>query len=101
VQKEWTIKIREPISNWYTTKGLGNPTRRDLECLILACKFDSRVGGKYLGMSDQTLKNHLTTLYRKLDVCNRSEALMMVIALGLIRVELKIVEEDECQTRIT
>lgn len=40
--------------------------------------------GIRLGISDRTVQNHLTNINRKLDVINRTEAVMKAIQLGLI-----------------
>jgi DNA-binding NarL/FixJ family response regulator len=53
----------------------GPLTRRELEILALAAQGDSNATiGRKLWVTQQTVKFHLSNIYRKLEVSNRTEA---------------------------
>ena len=50
-------------------------TRRELEILQLVAEGNSNAQvGRLLWVTEQTVKFHLSNIYRKLDVANRTEA---------------------------
>ncbi len=60
-------------------------TRRELEVLGCAARgwTNKQIGGR-LGISDRTVQVHLQTIYQKLNVAGRTEAVLRAIVLGLI-----------------
>ena len=59
---------------------------RELEVLSLIGRGRSnRAIGEALQISDQTVKNHVTAILRKLDVSDRTQAVVEAIRLGMIR----------------
>ncbi|WP_198037059.1 LuxR C-terminal-related transcriptional regulator [Nocardia sp. BMG51109] len=61
-------------------------TPRELEILTLAARGStSHRIGRQLGISEKTVKNHLTSIYGKLAVQCRAEAIAKVVAGGLVR----------------
>ena len=59
---------------------------RELEVLSLISRGRSnRAIGEALQISDQTVKNHVTAILRKLGVSDRTQAVVEAIRLGLIR----------------
>jgi DNA-binding NarL/FixJ family response regulator len=38
-----------------------------------------------LGITEQTVKNHMTSLFRKMDVTNRTQAVMFALQRGLLQ----------------
>mgnify|MGYP003352457611 CR=1 FL=1 len=60
--------------------------RSELEVLSLIGRGRSnRAIGEALQISDQTVKNHVTAILRKLDVSDRTQAVVEAIRLGMIR----------------
>jgi len=57
------------------------PTRRELEVLANALAHSTKGTAYRLGISEQAVKNHLTSLFRRLGAVNRDQA---GIALGWI-----------------
>lgn len=51
-------------------------TDRQREVLALACCHPSREVARLLGISEQTVKNHMQIVYRKLGVTSRTQAAM-------------------------
>ncbi len=39
-----------------------------------------------LGISDKTVRNHLSRIFRKLDACNRTQAVMNAMRVGLLSI---------------
>ena len=63
------------------------PTRRELEVLqLLAQGLTNRQMGERLGVSEHTVKFHVTALLGKLDARTRAEAVARAIRLGLLPV---------------
>ncbi len=63
-------------------------TRRELAVLrLLAAGNSNREIGDALGISDGTVKIHLTHLFAKLDVTSRTEAIATALRRGLVRIE--------------
>jgi len=63
-------------------------TRRELAVLrLLAAGNSNRAIGDALGISDGTVKIHVTHLFAKLDVKNRTEAIATALRRGLVRID--------------
>jgi two-component system NarL family response regulator len=63
-------------------------TRRELAVLrLLAAGNSNREIGDALGISDGTVKIHVTHLFAKLDVASRTEAIATALRRGLVRIE--------------
>ena len=63
-------------------------TRRELAVLrLLAAGNSNREIGDALGISDGTVKIHVTHLFAKLDVTSRTEALNIALRRGLVRID--------------
>jgi DNA-binding NarL/FixJ family response regulator len=61
-------------------------TGRELEILGLVVEgLSSHRVGRVLGISEKTVKNHLTAVYAKLAVTCRAEAIACAIRRGLVR----------------
>ena len=62
------------------------PTDRELE-VLLAYAHGRTVSetAAQLGITRSTVKNHLQSLYRKLEVGNRTEATMAAIRMGFLQ----------------
>jgi len=73
----------EPSEVETDTRGL---TRRELEILRLVAEGHSNAQlAKMLWVTEQTVKFHLSNIYRKLDVANRTEASHFAHVRGLVR----------------
>jgi DNA-binding NarL/FixJ family response regulator len=69
----------------------GGLTRRELEILKLAAEGHSNAAlARMLWVTEQTVKFHLSNVYRKLDVTNRTEAARWAQVNGLLGDELSI-----------
>ena len=63
-------------------------TRRELAVLrLLAAGNSNREIGDALGISDGTVKIHVTHLFAKLDVTSRTEAINIALRRGLVRID--------------
>jgi two-component system, NarL family, response regulator LiaR len=63
-------------------------TARELEVLRLAARgFTNKAIGVELGISDRTVQGHLASVFGKLEVSSRTEAVTRGIQLGLVTVE--------------
>src|SRR3982074_3582560 len=63
-------------------------TRRELAVLrLLAAGNSNREIGDLLGISDGTVKIHVTHLFAKLDVTSRTEAIATALRRGLVRID--------------
>jgi two-component system, NarL family, response regulator len=63
-------------------------TRRELAVLrLLAAGNSNREIGNALGISDGTVKIHVTHLFSKLDVTSRTEAIATALRRGLVRID--------------
>jgi len=63
-------------------------TKREKEVLQLFANGRSTVEvAKGLTISQKTVKNHLTSIYQKLNVRDRTEAVMLAVRMGVIRLE--------------
>jgi DNA-binding NarL/FixJ family response regulator len=64
------------------------PTERELAVLrLLAAGNSNRAIGDLLGISDGTVKIHVTHLLAKLDVTSRAEAIAAAVRRGLVRID--------------
>ena len=61
------------------------PTQRELEALRLVAQgyANARIGAE-LNISEKTVKNHMTSVMRKLDASNRTGAVMKALELGYL-----------------
>lgn len=60
-------------------------TEREMEVLVSAAKGDTNKAiGVRLGISDRTVQGHLAHIFSKLQVTNRTEAVMRAVSLGWI-----------------
>lgn len=60
-------------------------TNRELEVLeLLALGFSNDVIAEKLFVSTHTVKAHLESIYRKLNVCNKVQASVIAVTTGLI-----------------
>lgn len=64
-------------------------TRRETEVLELATRMGNREVAAHLGISERTVKGHLTNIFQKLNVASRTEAVMTALTRGLISLEDK------------
>jgi DNA-binding NarL/FixJ family response regulator len=61
---------------------------REIEVLELAARGNSnKIIARKLGISDQTVKNHVSAILRKLEVNDRTEAVVYALRNGWIRIE--------------
>ena len=61
---------------------------REIEVLDLAARGNSnKIIGRKLGISDQTVKNHVSAILRKLEVNDRTEAVVYALKNGWIRID--------------
>lgn len=70
------------------TDGLGAGARltaREVDVLrLVALGMNSSEVAYQLGMSEKTVRNHLSSLYRKLDVTNRTQAALYAMRMGIV-----------------
>jgi DNA-binding NarL/FixJ family response regulator len=61
---------------------------REIEVLDLAARGNSnKIIARKLGISDQTVKNHVSAILRKLEVNDRTEAVVFALRNGWIRID--------------
>ena len=70
----------------------GNPSQplSPRECAVLQAviQYGSNAAvARALGISKSTVENHLTSIYRKLDVRSRSAAIAAAVRRGLVQVD--------------
>lgn len=78
------------LDRHFSTKVPADPvlTRREAEVLQLFANGQSTVEvAKNLSISQKTVKNHLTSIYQKLDVRDRTEAVLLAVRMGIIALE--------------
>jgi DNA-binding NarL/FixJ family response regulator len=75
---------------WFPERTRGSTlsfTERQVEVLQCACNGLSNKGiARALGVTERTVKDHLTVVYLRLGACNRAEAVARASAMGLVRV---------------
>jgi DNA-binding NarL/FixJ family response regulator len=60
-------------------------TKREAEILqLVATGYSTREVGEHLFISEKTVRNHLASVFRKLDARNRTEAVYQGIRLGIV-----------------
>ena len=68
--------------------GRGRLTQRELEVLqLLAEGATNGEISQRLYISPKTTKNHLAAIFQKLDVTNRTHALVRAVVMGLVTIE--------------
>ena len=66
--------------------GPGGLTRRELEVIeLVSCGMTNRAVARNLWVTSETVKFHLSNIYRKLGVANRAEAADWALANGLVQ----------------
>jgi DNA-binding CsgD family transcriptional regulator len=55
------------------------PTNREIEVLLASARLGEQEAAKQLGISQQTVKNTLTTLYRKLGARGVGHAILILM----------------------
>jgi len=61
------------------------PRQKQVLWLLVTCKTNRQIALD-LGISEQTVKNHLRNMYDRMDVCSRLEAVMKAIRLGIVKI---------------
>lgn len=62
-------------------------TNREREILnLIASGYLNKQIAKLMNITEQTAKNHITNIFKKLEATNRTEAVIKAIRLGIIRV---------------
>ena len=65
---------------------LGELTKREVEVLDqVACGYDNSTIADHLGISRRTVRNHLNSIFSKLDVAYRPQAVVLAREAGLGR----------------
>lgn len=78
------------LDNYFQSNQPGNPilTKREQEVLQLFANGKSTVEvARTLTISQKTVKNHLTSIYQKLNVRDRTEAVLLAVRMGIIKLE--------------
>jgi DNA-binding CsgD family transcriptional regulator len=66
--------------------GIRRLTKREIEVLdLIAAGHSTREVAARLFISPKTVRNHLASVYRKLDARNRTEAVLSGLQLGIVR----------------
>lgn len=76
-------------------------TLRELEVLALSSVLTNKEIGTRLGISEQTIKNHLTSIMAKMDADSRTEAVLVGIASGLLRVNVEVIADPDRPTKMS
>jgi DNA-binding CsgD family transcriptional regulator len=75
--------------------GPGGLTRRELEVIELVSRgMTNRAVARYLWVTSETVKFHLSNIYRKLGVSNRADASQWALENGIVD-KLPTVADDE------
>ncbi|MBA7578495.1 Transcriptional regulatory protein DegU [subsurface metagenome] len=64
-------------------------TRRETEVLELAARMGNLAVAAHLGITERTVKGHLTNIFQKLNVASRTEAVLTALRRGWISLEDK------------
>lgn len=67
----------------------GHLTARETEVLALAARMGNREVAAHLGITERTVKGHLTNIFQKLNVASRTEAVLDALRRGWISLEDK------------
>ncbi|MEZ5263225.1 MAG: response regulator transcription factor [Acidimicrobiales bacterium] len=90
---EKTIRYANRVSqldNYFQSNQPDDPilTKREQEVLQLFANGKSTVEvARALTISQKTVKNHLTSIYQKLNVRDRTEAVLLAVRMGIIKLE--------------
>ncbi|MFL6243910.1 MAG: response regulator transcription factor [Acidimicrobiia bacterium] len=69
-------------------EGAARLTKREAEILqLVANGYSTREVGEHLFISEKTVRNHLASVFRKLDARNRTEAVSRGIRLGIVELQ--------------
>ena len=80
--------VENPSKNWLPKVDVPRLTPRETEVLaLLAQGQTNKAIAKRLGVSPETVKDHLTGIYRKLEVRDRLSAVREAQALGMLQLE--------------
>jgi DNA-binding CsgD family transcriptional regulator len=81
-------EVEEPQADTDRQWGPWSLTQRELEVLQLLAEgaTNSEISGR-LFISPKTTKNHLAAIFQKLDVTNRTHALVRAVVMGLVSIE--------------
>ena len=78
--------VSRPERDWLPVPDVPTLTTREAEALqLLAAGHSNKAIAKLLGVSPETVKDHLTSVYRKLEVGDRLAAVGKALSLGLLR----------------
>ncbi|KON87726.1 chemotaxis protein CheY [Sporosarcina globispora] len=79
--------LRSDVSTQSYQRPLHILTRRECEILQLLAEGNSNVGiSKALFISDKTVKNHISSILRKIKVNDRTQAVLLAIKRGWVRI---------------
>lgn len=89
IDSDLAAKLIDFVSNGSDTLPASEAlTDRELEVLTLAGKgYTNKAVGHELSISRRTVQGHLARIFKKLEVNNRTEAVMRAVSLGLITPE--------------
>src|SRR2546423_11683288 len=84
--------VADPVASRAEPEALGplfvKLSPREIEILDLVARGNSnKIIGRKLSISDQTVKNHVSAILRKLEVNDRTEAVVYALRNGWIRIE--------------
>ncbi|MBA4383942.1 MAG: DNA-binding response regulator [Anaerolinea sp.] len=87
-------KVFAQLSHPNQTPIFDSLSDRENEILLLVAKgLTNKAVGSNLKISDRTVQGHIARIFEKLQVCSRTEAVMMGISLGLIQLPEEPKEE--------
>ncbi|MFQ5523914.1 MAG: response regulator [Acidimicrobiia bacterium] len=85
IQGEITAPLIAQMVSPSSNMPVGELSSEDIEILaLLACGLDNRAIAERLGESEATVKSHLRSIYARLGVTRRSEAVAVAFRLGII-----------------
>ena len=87
VLRTWIAEVREQVEAFAVTELVGPSSLTTAELRVLALMpthLSFREMGRRLHVSANTIKTHAHAVYRKLDVCSRSEAVVRARSTGLL-----------------
>jgi DNA-binding NarL/FixJ family response regulator len=80
-----TAKLIAQVYHQQGTRPLEPLSDREMEVLLMAAEGDTNKAiGLRLGISDRTVQGHLARIYFKLQVTNRTEAVMRAVSMGWV-----------------